>query len=248
MTTILGAAASSLVHSQATFDTVANNIANINTAAFKRSRVVAEGAPTPGIGPEGGRLGVAEITYDAILSPGMPFRTDEPLDFAIADDAYFRARDFDGSSVLTRYGSLGVDSNGNVSAYGGRPLDPPIVVPEGLIMPVINAAGVVSAMDPATGSLQPLGQLTLVRLPNPAGLQYLGTGLYRETANSGAPAEGVPGDDAFAPLTVGALESSNVDLAEEFTQMLIAQRAYQASAKTFSIGDQMLALATNITR
>ncbi|HNM77437.1 MAG TPA: flagellar hook-basal body complex protein, partial [Tepidiformaceae bacterium] len=92
------------------------------------------------------------------------------------------------------------------------------------------------------------GQLTLVKFRNPQGLETLGDGFYGETANTGEITVGTAGTEGFAPLRAGALEDSNVDVAEEFTNMLIAQRAYTACAKTFSVGDEMLALATKITQ
>lgn len=247
MTTILGAAASGLVHNQNVMDVVANNIANANTFAFKRTRPLAEGRPDAAATADSMRMGVAETTRDLVLDSFAVQTTDDPLHFAIQDDAFFRVRDTDGSIAYTRLGLLSQDAAGNITAYGGRFLEPPVSVPEGLHHPAIGQGGTITAEDDA-GERQVIGQLTLVRFTNPQALQTLGNGLYRETVNTGAVTEGEPGDGQFGAILPGTLEGSNVDMAEEFTNMIIAQRAYQASAKTFSIGDEMLAAATDLVQ
>ena len=115
-----------------------------------------------------------------------------------------------------------------------------------MTQPAIDQAGVITAIDP-DGIHQTIGQLTMVRFTNAQGLETMGEGLYRESVNSGSKVEGLPGSSGFSALKPGALEGSNVDIAEEFTNMIIAQRAYQACAKTFSVGDAMLDLATKLT-
>lgn len=247
MTTILGASASGLQHNQAVLDTVAHNIANANTAAFKRVRALAEGAPSSEITADGGRLGVADTTRDPIFSVGAPQPSDDPLHFAISDDTFFRVTDSDGSVVFTRFGALGLDAGRNITAFRGRLLEPPITLPEDMSQPAITPAGVVSALD-SSGARQEIGRLALVRFMNPRGLFALGDGLYAATENSGLPVEGEPGTDGFGLLVPGAVEGSNVEIAEEIASMLVAQRAYQACARTFSIGDDMLRLATDLTQ
>ena len=247
MTSILGAAASGLQLNQAVLEAVGQNLANANSTAYKKVRVLAEGAPDATASPDGGRLGVAEITRDQIFSVGAPQTTDGLLHFAITDDTFFRVKDFDDSIVYTRFGALDMDSERNVVAFRGRLLEPPVTVPDGMTQPAIGPSGVLSALD-ADGVRQEIGQLTLVRFMNPQGLEALGDGLYRESANSGASTEGAPASDGFGAITPGAVEAANVDIAEEFTNMIIAQRAYQASAKTFSVGDEMLLIATDLTR
>lgn len=247
MTTILGAAASGLVHNQNVMDVVANNIANVNTFAFKRTRALAEGRPDAAATADTMRMGVAETTRDLVFDNSAVQPTDDPLHFAIQDDAFFRVHDLDGSVAYTRFGQLSADSAGNITAYGGRFPEPPVIVPEGLHHPAIGQNGEITAEDDA-GNRQVIGQLALVRFTNPQALQTLGDGLYRETVNTGAITEGQPGDGSFGAVLPGTLEGSNVDVAEEFTNMIIAQRAYQASAKTFSIGDEMLAVAAGLVQ
>ncbi len=247
MTTILGASASGMAYGQSVIDAVANNLANVNTFGFKKTRTIAEGRPDALATTDTMRMGVADTTEDRIFDAGSPQATGDRLHFTIQDDTFFRVQDTDGSTAYTRFGALGVDSAGNITAFRGRLLDPPISLPAGLTNPAIGANGEITATD-STGAVQTVGQLTLVRFTNPQGLLALGDGLYRETVNTGQVSEGNPGATGFASITTGALEGSNVDVAEEFTNMLIAQRAYQACAKTFSVGDQMLAVATNLTR
>lgn len=252
MPTILGAAASGMAHNQNVLDTVGHNLANVNTAAYKKFRALHEGLIDPVQEPEGGRLGVAETTRDLIFSPASIQPTGSPLHVAIEDRAFLRIRDFDGSTVFTRFGALEADVSGTIVAFGGRAVPDaqtgePIVIPEGWTSAAIDQAGNISAVDP-DGERQLIGQVTLATFGNPQGLEVLGDGLYRDTVNSGDLTVGTAGSEGFAALRPGALESSNVDMAEEFTAMLIAQRAYSACAKTFSIGDEMLAIATNITQ
>jgi flagellar hook protein FlgE len=247
MTTILGASASGMTFNQGILDTVGNNVANVNTFGFKKTRALAEGQPDATATPDTSRLGVANTTLDLIFNPAATQMTEDPLHFAIQDDTFFRVHDLDGSIAYTRFGQLSADAAGNVTAYGGRFLEPPVTIPDGMTSPQIDNAGVITALD-STGARQQIGQLTMVRFVNPQGLATLGDGLYGETVNSGATTEGTPGSPGFAAIIPGGLEASNVDLAEEFTTMIIAQRAYQASAKSFSVGDEMLAIATDLTK
>ena len=247
MPTILGAAASGMTHNQNKLDVISHNVANANAFAFKKFRPLHEGIPSPELDPDAGRLGVAETMSDLVFSQAMTQITDNPLNFAIEDDAFLRVRDFDGSIVYTRFGGLEADAAGNISAVNGRFLEPPIAMPPLWTQPEVDPAGNVTALD-VDGIRQQLGQLSFAKFRNPQGLQVLGEGLYADTANTGEITVGPAGTEGFAALRPGALEGSNVDMAEEFTNMIIAQRAYSACAKTFSVGDQMLAIATNITQ
>ncbi len=247
MTTILGASSAGMVHNMNVLDTVGNNVANVNTFAFKKTRALAEGAPDAAATPDTSRLGVSETTTDLVFTGAADQVTNDPLQFAIQDDTFFRVQDVDGSVAYTRFGALSADAAGNVTAFGGRLLDPPVNVPDGMTSPAIDQSGLITAVD-ANGDRQEIGQITLVRFLNPQGLQTLGDGLYGETVNSGATTEGTPGSTGFATLITGALEGSNVDIAEEFTNMIIAQRAYSACAKSFSVGDEMLSIATDLTK
>lgn len=247
MPTILGAAASGMTHNQNKLDVIGYNVSNANSNAYKKLRPLHEGLPTPAVDPEGGRLGVAETTTDIVFSQASTFIDDNPLHFAIEDDAFLRVQDYDGAVVYTRLGALEADVDGNILAVGARFLEPPLQMPALWTQPMVEPSGVVSALD-LEGNRQEIGQLSFAKFTNPQGLQILGSGLYTDTANTGEITVGAAGSEGFAALRPGALEGSNVDLAEEFTNLIIAQRAYTACAKTFSVGDQMLELATRITQ
>ena len=246
MTTILGASASGMVYHQSVLDIVGHNLANANAGGFRRSRIMSEGNPTPGGLPSANRLGVAETTADLVFSTGAALGSESPLHFTVNDDTFFRMTDLDGSSVLTRAGAISGDPGGNIIGPRGRLLDPPITIPQGTSLLAIDQFGIVSGIDTA-GDRQALGQITLVRVMNPHGLEAIGDGLYRATVNSGPETEGTPGTPGFSALIPGTLEGSNTEMAEEFTQIIIAQRAYQANARTFKIGDEMIQAATNLT-
>lgn len=247
MPNILGAAASGMSHNQDVLDVVGHNIANVNSYAYKKFRPLHEGLPTPQVDPDGGRLGVAETTRDLVFSQAATQITENPLHFAIEDDAFLRVQDYDGRVVYTRFGGLESDVEGNILAFKGRALEPPIQMPEGWTQPAVDQFGIITGIDD-TGTRQEIGQLSLAKFRNPQGLETLGDGLYLDTANTGEITVGTAGSEGFAALRPGALEGSNVDVAEEFTNMIIAQRAYTACARTFSVGDEMLALATKITQ
>ncbi|MEO8538505.1 MAG: flagellar hook basal-body protein [bacterium] len=247
MPTILGAAASGMAHNQNKLDVIGHNVANVNSYAFKKFRALHEGLAQPQVDPDAGRLGVAETTRDLIFSQAATQVTENPLHFAIEDDSFLRVQDPSGRIVYTRFGGLEADQDGNISAFHGRPLEPPIQMPPGWILPAVDQFGSVSAVD-ETGVRQDLGQVTLAKFRNPQALEILGDGMYADTANTGEITVGTAGVEGFAALRPGALEGSNVDIAEEFTNMIVAQRAYTACAKTFSVGDEMLALATKITQ
>lgn len=247
MSTVLGAAAGGLAAAQATLDTVANNMANVNTFAFKKARAMAAGSPAAVASPDGSSTGLSETARSIIFSPAAAQMDNDPLHFAIEDGSFFMVRDADGSIVFTRFGGLSTDGVGNVTGYNGRLLEPPVTVPDGMTQAAINEKGVITAVDQA-GVSHEIGQISLVQFWNVQGLDSIGEGLYRETANSGKRIEGLPDTDGFAAVRPSALEASNVDIAEEYTQMVIAQRAYQACAKTFSVGDTMFDLATRLTR
>jgi flagellar basal body rod protein FlgG len=232
-------------HHARALDVVANNVANINTDGFKASRVMSEG--TPEVAPaDGGRKGIARTTIDRDFNAAAALPGD-PLQFAIQDDAFYAVLQFDGTTIYSRTGNLQLDSDGNILGVGGRLLEPPIALPADHSSPSMTSTGVVLALDPE-GNQVDIGQVSFVRFINPQGLETAGEGLFVETANSGAPIAGVPGEGSFRELLPGTIEGSNVELVLQFTSMMTAQRAYQASARAFRVGDEMLELATDVAQ
>lgn len=251
MPTILAAAASGLLRNQEVLDVVGHNLANVNTSAFKAFRALHQGLPIADATPEDLRLGVAQATRDLQFRPGALLPAESPLSLAIEDDAFFVVREPDGELRYTRYGGFLLDAEGTLVDFAGRIVPgengEPIRLPAGFASPALDASGTLSAID-ENGERQEIGRIVVARFANPQGLEFLGDGLYRPTPNSGEPQVAPAGSEGFAPLRPGTLESSNVDMAEEFVTMLVAQRAYSASAKAFSVGDAMLELATRINR
>lgn len=246
MTTILGASASGMMASQRMVDHIGNNISNFQTITYKHARPMAEGRPNDGAVPEAARLGVAVTETDRIMAFGSPVATGDPLNFAIMDDAFYRVTTAGGATAYTRNGTLSVDHLGQVSHLGLQ-LDPPMAAPPGSRYVEIGADGTITARD-LDGNLLEVGRIELYRFGNPKGLRDIGGGLYTESANSGAIVGGVAGEGDFEGLLTGHLEGSNVDVADEMAQMMIAQRLYTANAKAFGIGDDMLRIATQLTR
>ena len=247
MTTILGAAASGIEHYARMMDTIGHNLANVNTDGFKVVRPASQGDPNVLIEGINRRMGVAETALDRQFHTGSARPTSEPLNFAIQDDAVFAVRDSAGALAFSRQGAFSIDAEGNVVVPGGHLLEPAIQLEEGMLSPAISGGGIVTAFD-AAGDRVEVGRLPLYKFMNPQGLESIGNGLYIQTVNSGEVLAGFAGEGDFTPLLTGAVESSNVDMSTEFANMVIARRAYQASARSFSIGDQMLETATNLTR
>jgi flagellar basal body rod protein FlgG len=245
MTTILGAAASGLQHYQTMLDAVAFNLSNVNTESFHKLRVVSEGTPTMDADPAAQRLGVGQTTLDRLTNTGAFGRQENPLQFAIQDEAFFVVQG-PGGPAYTRAGALGVDGEGNILAPGGHQLAPAVKLPDGYVSPALDGRGQVTAVTPE-GETVVIGQLSFAKFDNPAALAALGQGLFQQTDAAGAMTAVKPGEDAES-LILGSEERSNVDTGEELTNMILAQRAYQANLRAFTIGDEMLKLATNLSR
>jgi len=246
MTTILAAAASGLAHYQQVVDVVADNVANVSTPGFKATRALAHGAPAlPGT-PESGPLGVRLTALERRFAPGALQASPFATEVALRDDAFLVLQAPDGTRRYTRAGTLRFDSVGNLVGPEGLLTDPPIVVPGDHTSPSIDAFGRVTALSP-DGETVEVGRLQVARFVNPSGLISVGGGLFVPSENAGAVTLGSPGGGGFAELAVGFLEASNVSLADELTTLIVAQRAYSASAQAFRVGDDMLATAARLT-
>ncbi|MBZ2208647.1 flagellar basal-body rod protein FlgG [Massilia soli] len=238
----------------AKLQTIANNLANVNTVGFKRDRAVFEDLfyqveQQPGaqradntLSPSGVQLGNGThlVGTQKVFTNGSIQTTSQPLDVAISGNGFLQVRRPDGEPAYTRAGQLGVDANGTLVNASGLPLVPQITVPANATAITIGENGMVSATIP--GSTQPseLGQLTLTAFVNPTGLLALGENLFQETAASGQANEGTPGEGAFGKLKQGALEGSNVQVVEEMVDMIAAQRTYEMNTKVLSAADNML--------
>lgn len=239
---------------QVQLDHVSNNLANVATTGYKRSNAqfedliyqnlrqsganTAEQAQLP-TGLQVG-LGTRAVATARSFAQGSLQQSTNPLDVAINGNGFFEIQLPDGTSAYTRDGSFKTDANGQLVTNNGFLVAPGITIPPNTSTVTIGADGVVTAVVP--GSAQPvqLGTLQLVSFVNPGGLEPRGQNLYVETAASGAPAAGVPGNEGLGTLQQGFLETSNVNVVEELIGMIQTQRAYELNSKAIQTSDQML--------
>jgi flagellar basal-body rod protein FlgG len=241
---------------------IANNLANVNTVGFKRDRVVFEDLfyqvdQQPGtqradntLSPSGVQLGNGThmVGTQKVFTTGSLQTTSQPLDVAITGNGFLQVRRPNGESGYTRAGQLSVDANGILINAHGLPLVPQITVPVNATSITIGENGMVSATVPGSAAATELGQLTLTSFVNPTGLLALGENLFQETAASGTPTEGRPGEGALGKLKQGALEGSNVQVVEEMVDMIAAQRTYEMNTKVLSAADNMLQYLAQVAR
>jgi len=250
----LSIAATGMAAQQTNVDVIANNIANINTTAFKRARAEfsdliyqtdrAEGVPNAGgeeVIPEGAQigLGVRTVGVRNLHMQGPLTQTTNPLDVAINGRGWFQISGPSGETLYTRAGSFNKNGDGALVTGDGYVVDPSISFPADTLEVIINESGEVYARTASASQPQLLGQLTLVDFANDSGLQPLGNNLYRETAASGTPISGVAGDPGFGTIHQGYLEQSNVDPVKEITELISAQRAYEMNSKVIQAADEM---------
>jgi len=244
-------------------DAVANNLANVNTTGFKKSRVnfqdlLYQSLRMPGaetaegvLLPEGIQIGhgVRTSSISRSFLQGDFVRTEQPLDMAIEGAGFFKVTLPDGTIAYTRDGSFKRDVNGNIVTADGYLLDPAITIPEDATEITITSDGVVSVLQPGTPTPQNVGTLELARFSNPAGLDgRLGRNLYLETPASGAPVEAQPENEGLGSVLQRFLENSNVNIVEEMINLIIAQRAFEANSNVIRTTDDMLQLANTIHR
>ncbi len=244
---------------QTRMSVVSNNLANVNTTGFKRGRAAFEdllyqtvrqpGAQTSQQtqAPTGLMLGtgVRVVATEKMFTQGNILQTNNALDLAINGRGFFQVQMPDGSVAYTRDGSFKLDGQGQLVNNSGYLLQPGINVPEGAQSVTIGTDGVVSVQLQGQAAPQQIGSLTVADFVNVGGLQPLGDNLYAETAASGAPTSGSPGQSGLGTLVQGSLESSNVNVVEELVNMIETQRAYEMNSKAISTTDQMLAYITN---
>ena len=245
---------------QAHVDAIANNLANVNTAGFKKNRtgfselVVGVAQPGrdatgPGVFATGGvGAGVQVATASKVFDPGELRRTEAPLDLAIVGDGFFELALPDGTRAYALGGSLKVNAEGQLATQAGAPLKPGVAIPDNAQAVTISATGRVEVRLPGQATPVDAGQLELVRFANPQALLAQGANVYRATEASGEPIGGRPGDDGMGTIVQGALESSNVKLVEEMVNLMVAQRAYEASVKVVQACDDMLGMINGLRR
>lgn len=238
--------------------TVANNLANVGTVGFKRDRAVFEDLlyqiqRQPGAQsteetqlPSGLQLGtgVRVVGTQKQFTEGSLQITENALDVAVDGRGFLQILQPDGTIAYTRNGQLHLNSDGQMVNASGLLLQPVITVPQDAQTVTIGTDGTVSAVIPGNPQPQELGNIQLVDFVNPGGLQATGGNLFLETASSGNPILGTPGQDGLGELQQGTLENSNVDIVEEMVNMITTQRAYEMNSKVVSTADQMLQFVT----
>lgn len=243
-------------------DVIANNLANVNTAGFKRSQVnfqdlmyiklrpagtpVEDGTNSP-TGLEIGS-GVQTASTLKVFTTGEFENTGRPLDVSIEGDGFIQVQVGDGSIRYTRDGSLRMDADGNLVTASGYMIQPSITIPSNATSIQVGRDGTVSVMLPGQDTPSQVGQLQLARFTNPSGLSSEGGNLYSATAASGDAVVGTPGNDGLGLLLQGFLESSNVQTTQELVRLITAQRAYEINSRAIKAGDEMLSTATQMIR
>lgn len=240
---------------QTQLDVISNNLANVGTTGFKRSRAVFEDLMYQNMRQVGGQTsdqtrlpsglqigtGVRIVATERIHTQGTPTKTDNSKDVAINGDGFFQVLMPDGTISYTRDGSFQTDANGQLVTASGFPVQPAITLPGGTLSMTIGRDGTVSVTQAgSTGNVQ-VGQLQLATFLNPTGLQSSGENLYVETDSSGGPNQTAPGQNGAGLLNQGYVEASNVNVVEELVNMIQAQRSYEINSKAVQTSDQMLA-------
>lgn len=247
--------ATGMLAQQLNVDVISNNIANMTTTGHKRQRaafqdLIYQNIDRPGatssdagtIVPSGLQLGLGVRTGSVIRqhSQGAIQITENALDIAITGEGYFQVQMPDGSTTYTRDGTFQMNENGEIVTVQGFIVDPGITIPDDALDIDINGEGEVIVSLPGQTASQNLGQFQLAGFVNPAGLEAIGDNLFRETDASGTPTTGTPGQEQFGRLRQGALEQSNVNVVEEITLLIAAQRAYEMNSTIISTSDEML--------
>jgi flagellar basal-body rod protein FlgG len=256
----LYSAAAGMESQQMNLDVISNNLANVNTTGFKKSKVefqelLYQTTRAPGADqgagnqlPTGIQVGEGSrpVATARIFTNGDLTQTGEQLDVAVQGDGFFEVQMPDGSLAYTRDGAFKTSSDGRIVTSDGLPLQAGFQpVPAGTTNITIGANGNVTYTG-ANGATS--FQVQLVRFNNPAGLESMGSNLYKETAASGTAQSGSPGENGFGTLNQGYLEMSNVKVVEEMVNLILAQRAYEVNSKAVQASDEMMQASNNLHR
>ncbi len=243
-------------------DVISNNLANVNTVGFKKSRadfqeLIYQNIRTPGAISSGDSqipsgiqvgLGVKPVAVQKIFQQGDFMHTGNKLDLVIEGDGFFQVLLPDGTTAYTRSGAFKLDSEGRIVNSDGYPLEPAITIPTNAIDVTIGSDGRVSVLQPGSAVPTEIGQIELARFVNPGGLKAMGKNLFIPTASSGDALAGNPDSDGFGSIMQGFVEMSNVNVVEEMVNMIISQRAYEIASKAVQASDEMLQAANNLRR
>jgi flagellar basal-body rod protein FlgG len=259
----LHTAATGMMAQELNVQVISNNIANMRTSGYKRqraefqdllyehvSRVGTQTSTQGNILPVGIELGggVRTVGTPRVMTQGTLLPTGNTFDLAIRGEGLFKIVMPDGTFTYTRDGSFQMDAQGRIVTPQGNVVQPGITIPQNSTAVTINQQGQVSAIVPGSVTPTVLGQITLTRFVNKAGLQAIGDNLFVETPASGTPHDGAPTTDGLGDLQQGNLEQANVEAVTEISDLISAQRAYEMNSKVISAADQMLQATANLMR
>ena len=259
----LYSAASGMTAQQMNVDNIAHNLANANTSGFKARRaqfqdLMYQSVVQPGSAsgqqttvPTGLQVGLGTRTSsnEILFTQGSFSQTDNPLDMVIQGKGFFQIRQASGELAYTRSGAFHLDKDGSLVTQDGNPLEPQITLPSAALQISIGQDGTVSYTLPGQSAAQQAGQIQLATFVNPAGLNSLGGNLYMPTDSSGDPTVGTPGgQEGLGTIMQGYTEQSNVSVVEEFINLIVAQRGYEANSKVVKAADDMYQQVNNLTR
>jgi len=243
-------------------DVISNNLANVNTAGFKRGRanfqdLMYQQVKTPGSEASAGGtqlpagiqigLGVQTSSVSHVFAVGSFQQTANPLDLAIKGRGFFEVLTGNGELAYTRAGSFSTDSQGQLVTSNGDVIQPAITIPADALAINIGEDGTVSVDLPGSTS-SVVGQIQTVDFSNSGGLKLLGSSMYQPTNASGQPISGTPASNGFGGIGQGMLEMSNVNMVEEMVNLIAGQRAYEMNSKAIQAADEMLQTANNVRR
>ena len=243
-------------------DVISNNLANVNTAGFKKSRAEFQDLLYETLKPAGTSSsqdsqvptgiqighGTRPSTVLKIFTPGNMENTNNELDLAIEGDGFFKIIQPNGETAYTRDGAFKLDRDGRIVNSDGFALEPEISIPSDAVSISVGIDGTVSVLQAGDATPSEVGTIELARFVNPAGLISSGRNLYTTSEASGDEMNGTPGEDGLGSLAQGFLEMSNVSVVDEMVNMITAQRAYETNSKSIQTADEMLQLANNIKR
>ncbi|MFN8179500.1 MAG: flagellar basal-body rod protein FlgG [bacterium] len=256
----LSTAATGMIAQQLNVDTIANNLANVNTPSFKRTRARFQDLLYQNLRPAGdpARMGPpAELAVghgtrlaatERNFVQGTTEQTNNPLNLLIQGNGFFQVRRPDGTTAYTRDGSFFVSPDGALVNSDGLYVEPEIQVPDGVKDMTISNEGVMSVTYVDSSNQEDIGQVELARFLNPGGLASMGQNLFAPTPASGQPITGTPGSAGFGTVLSGYLEGSNVEVVDEMVSLITAQRAYEINSKAITTADEMLSAATQLVR
>jgi flagellar basal-body rod protein FlgG len=256
----LSTAATGMQAQQERIDLTANNLANVNTTGFKKSRAhfqdlmyqtlrapgtsAAQGVQVPN-GLQIG-MGVRTVSSQKLFSAGDFVQTDNPLDLTIEGAGFFQVQQPGGEIVYTRAGNFALNNQGQLVTADGYPVEPAITIPTDAVSITIGGDGTVSVTQAGQNAASDVGQIQLANFINPAGLENIGRNFLRRSSASGDPIVNPPGVQGIGTLSQGSLEISNVKVVEEMVSLIASQRAYEANSKVIKTADDILSTTTNI--